>query len=142
MEGEGCFTFMTQTTKYKDGGIKKYKIPAFVISMHERDEELLRSIRNKLGLKNMIYHYKKYEKNDGYNHGRMSSLVVRDRSQFRNIIIPLFYKRLHGYKGRQFENWIENIGTDEMVPESYKYLYLAYKGGFFDKNLELVSGFM
>ena len=46
----------------------------------------------------------------------------------------LFYKKLKGNKGRQFEQWLEKIGNDPAVPDSYKFIYKIYKAGFYDKN--------
>ncbi|PIY59550.1 hypothetical protein COY96_01215 [Candidatus Wolfebacteria bacterium CG_4_10_14_0_8_um_filter_37_11] len=53
VEGEGSFTFST-TRKKVDG--TRYKLPAFVISLHIRDKHLLQMIRDKLGLKSKIYY--------------------------------------------------------------------------------------
>ena len=138
IEGEGCFSFCTfgKEVMVSDGRTGKMKLPAFIISMHERDIELLRSVRNKLKLRNSVYHHKEYKRNDGYKHGRMSTLIVRDFGQLRNIIIPLFYKKLIGNKALQFENWVNLIDYDPFIPERYKILSMLLKSGFYDKNLK------
>ncbi|OGG43255.1 hypothetical protein A3G50_01220 [Candidatus Jorgensenbacteria bacterium RIFCSPLOWO2_12_FULL_42_11] len=134
VEGEGCFTFDKRTTKYKKS-IKIEKIPTFVIQMHERDRELLRKLRNTLGLPNSIYILGPYRK-DGINRGRMAKLIVRDYISLKDKIIPLFYKKLHGYKAKQFMEWLENIGNSDVL-YPYRNLYKLYKSGFFDENIHL-----
>lgn len=136
IEGEGCFTFSTTgITIITDNGERiKEKLPTFTIAMHERDEELLRAVRNNMGLiKNTVYNHKPYLK-DGYKRGRMARFLVRDLRHLRNIIVPFFYKKLHGNKGRQFEQWIETIGNDPSIPFRYKNIYFLYKQGFYEKN--------
>lgn len=133
VEGEGTFTFSTSKRNMSDGSIKNIKVPAFAIGMHERDEELLRSVRDVLGLKNRVYNYKSFNK-DGYKRGRKAFLIVREFGQLKNIIVPFFYKRLKGNKGRQFEQWLEKIGNDPGVPETFRFIYKIYKAGFYDKN--------
>jgi hypothetical protein len=54
VDGEGCFTFCS----IKSNGLKK-QLPAFVISMSERDEKLIGLVKEKLKLRNRIYKYKK-----------------------------------------------------------------------------------
>lgn len=98
VEGEECFTFDKRTTKYKNS-IKIEKIPTFVIQMHERDQELLRKLRNTLGLSNSVYILGPYRK-DGINRGRQAKLIIRDYISLKEKVIPLFYKKLHGYKGK------------------------------------------
>ncbi len=133
VEGEGCFTFTTTKRKMSNGTIEKFKIPAFAIAMHERDQELLHIMRDTLGLKNRVYNYKSFNK-DGYKHGRRAFLIVREFGQLKNIIVPFFYKRLKGNKGKQFEQWLENIGNDPAVPETFKFIYKIYRAGFYDRN--------
>jgi len=134
VEGEGTFTFDTKKIKYRDS-IKIKKIPTFAIQMHERDQELLRKLRNTLGLPNSIYILGPYRK-DGINRGRMAKLIVRDYISLKDKIIPLFYKKLHGYKAKQFMEWLENIGNSE-VSYPYRNLYKLYKSDFFDENSHL-----
>ena len=61
-EGEGSFNFSTTTRKSADGKIKRFKIPAFSISMHERDESLLLKVRDALELSNKVYNYQQSDK--------------------------------------------------------------------------------
>lgn len=124
VEGEGCFTFSTSNGR---------KIPSFSISMHERDEELLKLVRDTLKLKNRVYNYESYN-GDGYKRGRKAMLIVREVGSLKNIIVPLFYKRLIGNKGIQFEDWVRKIGEDPMVPSKFKIIHSIYIGGFYDKN--------
>lgn len=138
VEGEGTFTFSTSNRNASDGSIIKIKIPAFAIGMHERDEELLHYVRDTLGLKNRVYNYKSFNK-DGHKRGRKAFLIVREIGQLKNIIVPFFYKRLVGNKGKQFNEWLEKIGNDPAVPKSYKFIYKIYKAGFYDKNPEYME---
>lgn len=133
VDGEGCFTFYPRTQKLANGGVKKEKIPAFVIAMHERDEELLRMMRNTLKLRNSIYIYNSYQ-GDGHKRGRKAVLVVREFGQLKNIIIPLFYDKLNGYKKIQFIDWLEKIGNSPDVPKSYKLFYKLHKCGFYRRE--------
>ena len=135
VDGEGCFTFCPSNRKLVDGTIIVSKIPTFVISMHERDQELLKLIRNTLELKNRVYNYKSSMR-DGHKRGRKAVLIVREIGSLKNVIVPLFYKRLRGYKGLQFENWIRNIELDPFVPVVYKIISYNYKSGFYDRNPE------
>lgn len=125
-EGEGTFTFSPQKTR----GII---IPAFSIKMHHRDEKLLGLVRDRLGLSNKIYVYDTVSY-DGHNRAPQAMLIVREIGQLKNIIVPLFYKKLAGNKGLQFEQWIEKISTDPRVPPTYKVISLLYKSGYYDKN--------
>lgn len=132
VEGEGCFTFSTVSKKLPNGTIKKMRIPAFCIAMHKRDEDLLRIVRVALNLQNSIYRNTHTGKDGTIRHKAM--LIVRDFGQLKNIIIPLFYKKLKGNKGKQFMEWLEKIGNDPIVSESYRLLYRLHKCGFYDKN--------
>ncbi len=132
VEGEGTFTFSTSPRKMSDGSIKKVKVPAFALKMHERDEELLRSVRNSLGLDNRVYNHKTATK-DKPNRGRQAMLIVREFPQIYTIIIPFFYKKLYGNKGKQFINWLEKM-NDSDTSDMTKFLYRQYKRGYFDKN--------
>lgn len=125
-EGEGTFTFSPQK---KRGVI----IPAFSIKMHHRDERLLSMVRDRLGLSNKIYVYDTTSY-DGHNRAPQAMLIVREIGQLKNIIVPLFYKKLVGNKGVQFADWIEKIGTDPRVPESYRILYILCSSGYYDRN--------
>jgi len=131
VEGEGTFTFSTSTRKLPNGSIKKVKIPAFALKMHERDEELIRAVRNTLNLDNRVYNYGP-QKNRPSN-GRQAMLIVREFPQIKNIIIPFFYKKLYGNKGKQFIEWLEKM-NDPDTNDLTKFLYRQYKSGYFDKN--------
>lgn len=135
VEGEGCFTFSTSNRRLVDGSIVIIRIPSFVISMHERDQELLKLVRDTLKLKNRIYNYRPSDR-DGHKRGRKATLIVREIGSIKNIIVPLFYGKLRGNKGKQFENWIENIGLDPCVPKNFKLIHQIYKNGFYDKNID------
>lgn len=135
VEGEGCFSFHTGRTMANG---RKYKLPAFVISMHIRDKDLIEAIRDKLGLKVKIY-YRSSNANivnaktgNVYLSERQAILVVRDFRQLKDIIIPFFYKKLKGYKGKQFLEWLEKIGNDANVSDRFKSLYKLYKWGMYD----------
>ncbi|TSC59765.1 MAG: hypothetical protein LiPW15_785 [Parcubacteria group bacterium LiPW_15] len=134
VDGEGCFTFCT--TKYITASGKTVikKIPTFSIAMNERDLPLILAVRDGLGLKNKIYTNKNNHHRDGYKRGKLSMLIVREFGNLKNVVVPFFYKKLHGYKGTQFSDWLEAIGNDPDVPESFKFIYKIYKAGFYDKN--------
>lgn len=136
--GEGCFSFHTGWRR-KNG--RKCKMPTFYIGMHERDENLLKIVRDTLGLKNPIYNHKAW-RGDGHQRGRMASLVVRDFEQLKDIIIPFFYKKLKGYKALQFIDWLEKIGSDPDVSDRYKSLYRLYKWGIYDENPKFTEKFI
>jgi len=127
VDGEGTFTFSSNNKR------QRTKIPAFSIKMHARDKELLVKVRNAMNLKNNIYEYN-YQGKDGSKRGPQAMLIVREFGQLKNIVVPFFYKKLIGNKGKQFEEWIEKIGTDPDVPKSYKFIYRIYKLGFYDRN--------
>jgi LAGLIDADG endonuclease len=126
VDGEGTFTFSTSHKLNR-------KVPAFSIKMHVRDKQLLEMVRDTMGLRNKIYEYN-HQGKDGANRGPQAMLIVREFGQLKNIIVPFFYKRLKGDKGRQFNEWLEKIGDDPEVPESYRFIYKIYKAGFYDKN--------
>lgn len=135
VEGEGCFTFSTTKNmkKLPNGNIVRTKVPAFAIGIHERDEDLLCLIRDTLKLKNRVYNHKSFQ-GDGHKRARKAFLIVREFGQLKNIVVPLFYKKLRGNKGKQFEEWLEKIGNDPAVSENFKFIYKIYKAGFYDKN--------
>jgi hypothetical protein len=123
-EGEGTFTFSISNGR---------KVPAFAIKMHYRDERLLVAVKDALGLKNKIYVYN-HQGNDGHVRVPQAILIVREIGAIKNVIIPLFYKKLYGNKAAQFLEWMEKIGKDPEVPDIYKSIYKIYKSGFYDKN--------
>lgn len=130
VEGEGCFTFCSSSWKNQP----KRKLPTFMIGMSAKDKDLLNKVRDSLCLRNKVYEYAPRLRKDGYRRDGMAMLMVRDVGQLKNIIIPLFYKKLNGNKRKQFEAWVESIGTDPMVPSSYKFIHKIYNAGFYDKN--------
>ena len=138
IEGEGSFVFTSNSRKNLIGDVKKIKIPTFAIGMHERDEALLCSVRDIMGLENKVYNYKSSSK-DGYKRGRKAFLIVREIGSLKNIVVPFFYGRLIGFKGVQFRKWLEDIGSDPEVPESYKIIYRLHKNNFY-KKAALVLG--
>lgn len=107
-------------------------VPSFSIRMHERDKELITLVRDKLKLKNKVYEYN-YAGNDGYKRGATVTLIVREIGNLKNVIVPLFYKKLLGNKAKSFENWVEMIGTDSRVSEPYKFIYVLYQSGYYEK---------
>lgn len=123
VEGEGCFTFCSN-------GYGR-KVPAFCIAMHIRDSELIYAICNRLRLPNKIYIIGPYRK-DGINRGQCSRLMVREYSSLKDIIVPFFYNKLHGHKGRQFNIWLEKIGADSSVSPKFREIYNLYKAGYYD----------
>lgn len=138
VDGEGCFSFHTRNAQKTKQHIRKEKIPVFCIAMHERDRALIEAMRDHLKLKNKVYIHKAY-KGDGYKRGNKAVLFIRDIGSLKNIIIPFFYKKLKGYKSQQFIEWLEKIGNDPAVANSYKLLYRLYKCGFYDKNLKFLD---
>ena len=134
VEGEGCFTFCTTIGKNH----RRVKIPAFAISMHERDFALIDAIRERLNLKNRIYLHRLdpfiSSEGKGYMRGRKAFLLVRDFGALKNKVIPFFYNRLYGNKGKQFIEWLEKIGSDLDVRSDYKLLSRLYQLGYWDRK--------
>jgi len=131
VEGEGCFTFYPGW-KRRNG--RKYKIPAFIIAMLDRDADILSMVKEAMGLRNPIYFRKPYiNKKTGYPVKRTAVLVVREFDQLKDIIIPFFHRKLKGHKGKQFIEWLEKIGSDPDVSDRFKSLYRLYKWGAYDK---------
>ncbi len=127
--GEGCFTFCSVRSKER-GTISK--IPTFALGMSERDKILVESVKESLGLRNRVYAYAPRKRKDGYKRTGSVHLMVRDFGQLKNVIVPLFYKKLKGYKSIQFEEWILTIENDPMVPKIYKLIPKIYKSGFYE----------
>jgi len=138
VDGEGSFTFCTRPGLLRVGSDTfKPRIPAFILSMNSRDRDLIISVKDKLDLKNRVYTYRStplHAFNKSYIRGSKSILIVRDFPSLKNIIIPVFYGKLRGYKGIQFNAWLELIGTDPAVPSLYKLLYKLHKSGFYKKD--------
>lgn len=129
VEGEGCFTFHTVSDKYG-----KKKMPAFALGMSKRDEELLRKVRNSLNLKSSVYSYPPRDRKDGYKRQGMAVLLVRGFGDIKNVIVPLFYRKLNGYKAVQFDEWISTIENDPNVLQIYKLIPKLYRNGYYNKN--------
>lgn len=137
IEGEGCFTFSSipQFIRNEDGSFYRVKVPAFILAMHERDRELLEMIRERLKIEKNI-NWLKASTSDGHQRGATVRLIIRDLGTLKNIIIPLLYGQLHGYKKLQFTNWLERIGSDPAVREDYKLLYRLHKNGFYYREIK------
>jgi len=101
--------------------------------MNFRDRELIEGVRDYLGLKNRVYVYDHSGK-DEWNRKPYASLVVRDIDGLKNKITPFFYNRLVGYKAIQFDDWLEVMGNDILVPERYNIIYRLHKNGYYTKN--------
>jgi len=101
--------------------------------MHERDAELLETVREHLNIGKKLYHFQPWRK-DGHNRGGTARLMIRDFGTLKNVIIPLFYDKLVGNKAIQLEEWLEKIGNDPAVPESYRLLYRLHKSGYYRDN--------
>src|SRR5579862_5763191 len=99
--GEGCFTFSSITYK----GHRNCIIPAFILSMSSQDHDLVLNLKNILKIKGCFYEYPPRNQKDGYKRQGKSILIVRDVGQLKNIIVPLFYKKLNGFKSVQFLDW-------------------------------------
>ena len=112
-----------------------FKVPVFMLSMSEQDKNLIHLVQKSLGLKGSIYQYGPRKKKDSYNRQGTLILMVRNLGQLKNIIVPLFYKKLIGYRANQFDEWIQKkIGNDPLVPKRYNLIYKLYVSGFYNKN--------
>ena len=131
VEGEGCFSFCN--VPLKTGQSEKSRLPTFVLTMNERDKNLIEAVRSHFSLKNKVYELGPYKK-DGHNRDAIARLMVRDVGALKNIIVPFFYNKLYGHKGTQFNEWIEAIGSDINVPESYKIIWKLHKSGYYSKD--------
>lgn len=129
-DGEGSFTFCTTNGKSK--------IPSFQLRMNVRDKALVEKVRDFLKIKNRVYVYH-YLGKVGSNRGPQAMLIVREVGNLKNKIVPLFYNELIGYKAEQFNNWIEKIGNDPMVPERFKIIHFLHKRGYFLKNKDFLE---
>ncbi len=142
VEGEGCFTFCNIPVYNRNG--KKFALPTFVIQMHERDKSLIESLKTRLGLKNRIYVHRRpalSQKDKIYRRGPMATLIVRDIGSLKNKIVPFFYGKLHGNKGRQMIEWLEAIGSRDDIPDKYKIIYRLHSYGYFDKKVSRETNF-
>src|SRR3989344_3385864 len=98
--------------------------------MHVRDTELITAVRDTMGLTNKIYIYN-HPGHDGAKREPYALLIVREIGNLKNIVAPFFYNRLVGNKAFQFEDWLNVIGHDPWVPESYRVIYRLHKNGYF-----------
>src|SRR3989344_4311721 len=128
IDGEGCFSFCSAPARKG-----RVLLPAFILGMSVRDKELVGGVRDMLLLKNKVYTYRN-EGKDSVKRQPKVVLIICDPVALRRTIVPLFYKKLIGYKGKQFEAWIERIGSDPLVPANYKIIYRLCKSGFYDKD--------
>jgi len=129
VDGGGSFTFTTT----KGSNRTRTKIPAFQLRMHIADKDLVEGVRDKLGLKSRVYIYHHPGK-DGLNRGAYAMLIVREIGNLKNTVIPFFYNRLAGNRAVQFNEWLNSIRSDPMVPESYDILYRLHENGYYAKN--------
>lgn len=132
-DGESTFTFSNRAGIDKRGK-KQFRRPSFVIKMHVRDKALLEAIRDYLGLKGRVYEYV-YHGSDGRTR-HQAMLIVRNFAELKNIIVPFFLGKLHGHKGKQFIEWLEQLGGEDVAPD-FRLIYRLYKKGFYynQKNL-------
>jgi len=124
INGQGCFTFHTVPNRLLGGVVKKVRIPAFILTTHDGEDDSMTAIRKCLNIEKEPYRTSR----------SVFKLVIRDLGTLKNIIIPVCYNRLIGYKKQQFETWLNKMGTDPDVPDQYKLLYRLYKRGYFDQN--------
>ena len=64
---------------------------------------------------------------------------MREIGNLKNVIVPFFYNKLAGYRRTQFDKWLEDIGKDPRVPESYKIIYRLHKNNFYKNNQKFVD---
>ena len=91
-----------------------------------------------MGLRNKVYEYN-HQGKDGHKRGPQAMLIVRELGQLKNIIVPFFYKKLKGNKGKQFQEWLEKMGTDVNVSDNFRFINKIYKSGFYDKNPKFID---
>ena len=113
--GEGTFYW----TRAPSG-----KIPGFGLRMHVRDKWLVTAVRDTLGLKKRVYEYI-------HNNRHYAFLIVREIGSLKNIIIPLIYPRLAGYKRLQFLEWFQGFYNPEAA-EGYQFFPNALRRQFPD----------
>jgi len=101
--------------------------------MAARDKDLIEGVRDTLNLKNKVYVYN-HQGKDGSIRQPQAMLIVREFPSLRDVIIPVFYKKLKGYKRFQFEEWIDIIGSDPAVPKTFKILYKIYNNGYYEEK--------
>ena len=126
VEAEGNFSFSVWKAKER-------KIPSFQLKMHVRDAHLVELVRDAMGLSNKIYTYG-YQRKDGTGQNSYSMFIVREIGGLKNIVVPFFYDQFKGHKDMLFREWLDQIGSDPWVPDSYKVIYRLHKNGFYRKN--------
>lgn len=109
--GEGCFT----QYKQKNGSGRVF---VFALKMHWRDEELIKNVRNSLGLYCNIYKY--HCKDDR----KIAGFHITDKSQLEDIVIPAFDGRLSGYKKIQFDKWKKEFYENKKKSKYRKRIYI------------------
>lgn len=122
-ESKAVFTFSGNGPK---------KTPAFYFIMEAKDKELVKEVKQFLGLRNKIYVFEPYKK-DGAKRKSSAKIAVRDFNQLKNIIIPFFYDQLKGSKRKEFNSWLNKIGSDPKVSKLYKLFYRLHKSGYWKK---------
>ena len=138
VDGEGCFTFHTITGKFvkvSEGKIEKLRRPVFAIAMCWRDEPLLEYVREVMGLHENLYRSSGFPGPGRENAQNKVALYSRSTSELLHNTIPFFYKKLHGFKGWQFELWLEEMGRTWMTSDS-RYLHRKYKEGYFEDKMD------
>lgn len=81
-DAEGCFQVYPKKRVLKSGEISKYNIDySFHLSLHKKDAEIIKDIRNKLGGIGIIYNYK--NRNE-------TRLAVNDRKSLLSLIDNIF----------------------------------------------------
>ena len=113
--------------------LRNWKIPAFSVSANVRDQALINKIAKALRLEDMVYDHSG-SRSDGIKRSDKSTLAVRRLSSLKDCVVPFFYNKLSGYKAIQFQEWLENIGRDPDVRESYKLIYRLYKSGYWNRK--------
>ena len=85
VDGEGCFTFCSDS---RFG--ERTLIPTFTLAMNVRDVDLIESVKETLGLRNIVHRFKPRVRPDGYKRGGMAVLIVELlRAEARRIRFPL-----------------------------------------------------
>ena len=126
IEGQGSFKFTTWRQKER-------RIPTFELRMSIENEHLIELVRDAMGLPNKVYTYR-YKEKDSSKRKPYVTLLVREIGELKNIIVPTFYNQLVGSKRREFDEWIDKIGSDPWVPESYRIIYRLHENGYYKKN--------
>ncbi len=113
--GEGSFYW----TKNKQGALKT---PAFSLRMHIRDKELVTMVRDVLAPHERVYEYQHAGRHYVY-------LIIRNKADLKNSVIPLLYPKLRGYKREQFVKWFKTFGDNDTA-ESHRFIFNVFKKQF------------